>query len=73
MSKIIYRNGRPYIVREDSMVVDALTGAALGFGLDVLMGSDSNLDGAILGGIGGAVLGPIGGIAGGLLGGLFDD
>lgn len=73
MSRYINYGGRQAILRDNGTIVDALTGAALGFATDALLGSGDNADGAILGAIGGALGGPVGGILGGLLGGLLDD
>lgn len=66
--------GRRAVVLDDRTIVDAITGAALGFATDALLGSGDNIDGMVLGAVGSALgFGPVGGIVGGLLGGLFDD
>lgn len=74
MSYYTTRNGRRCLVRDDNTIIDVLTGAAVGFATDALMGGDDNGDGALLGALaGGLGLGLGGAVVGGLLGGLFDD
>lgn len=65
--------GRQVRIDDNNLMVDLVTGAALGYATDALLGLGDNGDGLVLGAIGAAIGGPVGGIVGGLLGGLFDD